>query len=92
MFEGFIHKARELKRGITALSLASRGPRAPWYSKAWVVCLIAYALSPIDLNPDPIPVPGCLDDLLLLTYGIYIAVKVISEAVLVDWRAAAAIV
>jgi uncharacterized membrane protein YkvA (DUF1232 family) len=91
MFEGLKNKARELKRDIVALYLASRDPRTPWYAKAWVACVVAYALSPIDLIPDPIPLLGYLDDFLLLPLGIFIAVRLIPEDILADCRARAAV-
>ena len=79
-------KAARLKQEIHALYLASRDPRVPWYAKVFVVCIVAYALSPIDLIPDPIPILGYLDDLLLLPMGIYLALKMIPEEVLAECR------
>jgi uncharacterized membrane protein YkvA (DUF1232 family) len=52
--------ARRIRRDVHALYLASRDPRVPWYAKAAAVCIAAYALSPIDLIPDFIPVLGYL--------------------------------
>jgi uncharacterized membrane protein YkvA (DUF1232 family) len=78
------------KREIVALHFAARDSRTPGYAKAFVICLIAYALSPIDLIPDFIPVLGYLDDLLLLTVGISIAIKIIPEPVVIDCRERAA--
>lgn len=78
--------ATAIKRDLGALAHASRDPRVPWYAKALVVCLVAYALSPIDLIPDPIPVLGYLDDLLLLPLGIVIAIKLIPPAVFAECR------
>jgi len=72
------------------LYLAARDPRTPWYAKAVIACVVAYALSPIDLIPDFIPVLGYLDDLLLLPLGIYLALKLIPAAVLIDARRRAA--
>lgn len=83
-------RAAELKREIVALYFAARDPRTPWYAKAVIVCVVAYALSPIDLIPDPIPLLGHLDDLLLLPLGIYIALKMIPPEVLQDARTKAA--
>ena len=82
--------AARLKRNIIALHLAARDPRTPWYAKLFVVCVVAYALSPIDLIPDVIPVLGYLDDLLLLPLGIYIAMKLIPPKILADCQAEAA--
>ena len=66
--------------------LACRDPRTPWYAKVFAGGVVAYALSPIDLIPDFIPVLGYLDDLILVPLGIAIAVKMIPAAVLVDCR------
>ena len=90
MFTWLKIKAAELKLEIVALYLAARDPSTPWYAKALVVCVVAYALSPIDLVPDPIPILGYLDDLLLLPLGIYIALKMIPAEVLRDCRLKAA--
>ena len=82
-------RVTELKSDIVALYLAARDPRTPWYAKAFVVGVVAYALSPIDLIPDPIPILGYLDDLILLPLGIYIAIKLIPPEVLAACRAKA---
>ena len=86
MLEKLKARAKSLKREIHALYLAARDPRTPWYAKAVIVCVVAYALSPIDLIPDFIPVLGYLDDLLLLPLGIYLALKLMSVDVLRDAR------
>ena len=83
------NRAAALKRELVALYLAARDPRTPWYAKFVVVCVVAYALSPIDLIPDPIPVLGYLDDLLLLPLGIYVALRLIPQEVLAECRAKA---
>lgn len=67
--------ARRMKRQLRALYLAGRDPRTPFLAKCLVIVLVAYALSPIDLIPDFIPVLGYLDDLVLLPIGIYLAIK-----------------
>jgi uncharacterized membrane protein YkvA (DUF1232 family) len=89
-FDRLKAKAAALKREVFALYLAARDPRTPWYAKVFVVCIVAYALSPIDLIPDPIPIIGYLDDLLLLPLGIYLALKMIPPEVLTECRAKAA--
>lgn len=71
------------------MSLAARDPRTPWHAKLVIAIVVAYALSPIDLIPDFIPVLGYLDDLLLLPLGIFLALKLIPTAVLADARQAA---
>jgi uncharacterized membrane protein YkvA (DUF1232 family) len=83
-------EARALKREVIALSLAVRDPRAPWYARALAACVVAYAFSPIDLIPDPIPVLGYLDDLLLLPLGVLAVRALIPAAVLADCRERAA--
>ena len=64
-----------LKRDINAIYLASRNPRVPWYSKALAVAVAGYALSPIDLIPDFIPVLGYLDDLIIVPLAIALVVS-----------------
>ncbi len=59
-------QASRLKRELHALWLAYSDPRTPWSARLLIVCVVAYALSPIDLIPDPIPIIGHLDDLILL--------------------------
>lgn len=79
-------KARNLKLDTHALWFACRDPRTPWYAKAMAAAVVAYAVSPIDLIPDFIPVLGCLDDLLLLPLGIALAIRMIPGNVLADSR------
>ena len=83
-------RARELERDTYALYLASRDPRVPWHAKVLVALIVAYALSPIDLVPDFVPVLGYVDDLVLIPLGIMIAVKLVSPELLAEHRAAAA--
>ena len=82
--------ARALKRDVVALRLAARDPRVPWYAKALAAAVAAYALSPIDLIPDFIPVIGYLDDLVIVPIGIWLAVRMIPPGVMAEYRAAAA--
>ena len=82
-------RARRLKAETYALCLAYRDPRVPWYARLLAACVVAYALSPIDLIPDFIPVLGYLDDLLLVPLGIAIALRLIPPDVLADCRAQA---
>jgi uncharacterized membrane protein YkvA (DUF1232 family) len=81
--------ARNLERDVIALWLAARDPRVPWYAKALSAAVASYALSPIDLIPDFIPVLGYLDDLLIVPFGIWAAVKLIPEPIMADLRAKA---
>ncbi|PSO92584.1 MAG: hypothetical protein BRC48_13895 [Cyanobacteria bacterium QS_9_48_30] len=82
-------KVGQLQQEINALYLGSKDPRVPWYAKALLVCILAYAFSPIDLIPDFIPVLGYLDDLLLLPLGIVLVLKMIPTQVLHECRAKA---
>jgi len=71
------------------LYLAARDPRTPWYSKVLVGAVVAYALSPIDLIPDFIPVIGYLDDLVVVPLGIALALKLIPQPVMTECRSRA---
>jgi uncharacterized membrane protein YkvA (DUF1232 family) len=82
-------RVRALKSELYALYLAYRDPRTPWYAKVVAACVVGYAFSPLDLIPDPIPVLGYLDDLVLLPLGIALAIRLIPSAVLADARAVA---
>jgi uncharacterized membrane protein YkvA (DUF1232 family) len=82
--------AKSLKRDIMALWLAARDRRVPWYAKTVAGGVAAYALSPIDLIPDFIPVLGYLDDLLIVPVGIMLAVRLIPSDVMAELRVDAA--
>jgi uncharacterized membrane protein YkvA (DUF1232 family) len=82
--------ARAIKRDVLALWIAARDPRTPLLAKAVAAAVAAYALSPIDLIPDFIPVLGYLDDLLILPLGIALAVWLIPAPLLAEYRAQAA--
>ncbi|WP_059172477.1 YkvA family protein [Bacillus sp. FJAT-27445] len=73
--------ARQLKKQIMTLYIAVRDPRVPWYAKLVAAMVVAYALSPIDLIPDFIPILGYLDDVILLPLGIWLSLKLIPEEV-----------
>jgi uncharacterized membrane protein YkvA (DUF1232 family) len=83
-------RVRALKRDVVAIALAVRDPRVPWYAKAVGVCVVAYALSPIDLIPDFIPVLGLLDDLVLVPLGLLLVIRLIPPDILAEHRIAAA--
>jgi len=91
MLEGMKQWARRLKRDVISLWLAARDPRTPWYAKAVAGAVAAYALSPIDLIPDFIPVLGYLDDLILVPLGIALATRLIPPPLLGEFRAVAAL-
>jgi uncharacterized membrane protein YkvA (DUF1232 family) len=82
--------ARTIRRDVHALSLASRDPRVPWYAKALALIVAGYALSPIDLIPDFIPVLGYLDDLILVPAGIWLVIRLIPPQVMAEHRELAA--
>lgn len=84
--ERWVTRARALKTDVVAVALAYRDPRVPWYARLVAICVVAYALSPIDLIPDPIPVLGYLDDLVLVPLGIALAVRLIPRDVLAECR------
>ncbi|MBB4190106.1 uncharacterized membrane protein YkvA (DUF1232 family) [Rhizobium aethiopicum] len=78
--------AKSLRRDIVALWLAARDPRVPWYAKAVAGAVAAYALSPIDLIPDFIPVLGYLDDLVIVPLGILLATRLVPAEVMAALR------
>jgi uncharacterized membrane protein YkvA (DUF1232 family) len=82
--------ASAIKRDVHALYLASRDPRVPWYAKAIAVVVAGYALSPIDLIPDFIPVLGYLDDVIIVPLGILLVVRLIPAEIMAEHRALAA--
>ena len=83
-------RARSIKRDVVAVWLAARDPRVPWYVKALAAAVAAYALSPIDLIQDFIPVLGYLDDLVIVPAGILLVVRLIPDALMVEFREEAA--
>ena len=82
--------ARLVKRDIHAIYLCSRDPRVPWHAKALAILVAAYALSPIDLIPDFVPVLGYLDDVILVPVGIWLVVRLIPAHVMAEHRELAA--
>jgi uncharacterized membrane protein YkvA (DUF1232 family) len=82
--------ARIVKRDVHALYLAGRDPRVPWYAKALAVVVAGYALSPIDLIPDFIPVLGYLDDVILVPLGILLVIRLIPPEIMAEHRDLAA--
>jgi uncharacterized membrane protein YkvA (DUF1232 family) len=78
-----------LKTELLALASASRDPRVPWYAKAIAGLTVAYAVSPIDLIPDFIPVLGQLDDAVIVPLGLGLAIRLIPHSVMEEHRAKA---
>jgi len=75
---------------VLALWLAARDPRVPWYAKAVAGAIAAYALSPIDLIPDFIPVLGYLDDLIIVPLGMLLAIRLVPVELMAEFREEAA--
>lgn len=84
-------QARALKRETYAVYLACRDPRVPWYGRVLAACVVGYAFSPIDLIPDPVPILGYLDDLILIPLGIAMVLKTIPPEVMAECREKAAV-
>ena len=78
--------AKSLRRDVMTLWFVLRHPHTPWLARALAAILTAYALSPIDLIPDFIPVLGYLDDLIIVPLGIWLLLKIIPEQVLMECR------
>ena len=89
MLDRLKHWAKALKQDVYVLYFAYRDPRVSWTARLLMVFVVAYAFSPIDLIPDFIPVLGYLDDLILVPLGVFLALKMIPEAVLLDCRSKA---
>jgi len=87
--EPWKRRAKQLEAEVYAVYLAYRDPRTPWYARLWAAAVVAYAVSPIDLIPDFIPVLGYLDDLLIVPLGIVVALKLIPAGVMMECRAKA---
>ena len=87
MIERLRSLAQRLKADLSALALAARDSRTPWYAQLVAGLTVAYALSPIDLIPDFIPVLGYLDDLILVPLGLWLSLKLIPPQVLAEARA-----
>jgi uncharacterized membrane protein YkvA (DUF1232 family) len=82
--------ARLIKRDVHALYFAARDPRVPWYAKALAALVAGYALSPVDLIPDFIPIVGYLDDVILVPLGIVVVIRLIPPEVMAEHRDVAA--
>lgn len=77
---------RKLKKETYVIYLACKDSRVPWYARALAALVVAYALSPIDLIPDVIPVIGYLDDLILVPLGIVLVLRMLPPVVLAECR------
>jgi uncharacterized membrane protein YkvA (DUF1232 family) len=86
LIESWKQRAHLLKRELFTLYIAYKDPRVPWYARLFTAIVVGYAFSPIDLIPDPIPILGYLDDLILVPLGIWLALKMIPPFVIVESR------
>lgn len=85
-FDKIKQRAASIKMEIYSLYLAYKDPRVPLYARIFAACVVGYAFSPIDFIPDPIPVLGYLDDLVIIPLGIWLALKMIPPDVLSECR------
>ncbi len=90
VFDRWHERVRGLKREVAAIGYAARDPRTPWLARLLILAIVAYAVSPIDLIPDFIPVLGFVDELLLLPVALMLAVRMIPADAMADARAKAA--
>jgi uncharacterized membrane protein YkvA (DUF1232 family) len=78
--------ARHLKRNSHAIYFAARDPRTPWYARGLAAAVAAYALSPIDLIPDFIPVIGYVDDLIIVPLGLWLVISLVPDELMAEYR------
>jgi len=86
---GWVERARRLRVELYALYLAARHPQTPWYAKLVVAGFVAYAVTPVDLVPDAIPILGIVDDLVFVPLAIAAAVRFVPAPVLAECRSRA---
>ncbi len=86
-----LFRSRAFGVEIYALYLAAKDPRTPWYARVLAGIVAAYALSPLDVIPDPIPVLGLLDDVILIPIGLKLVTKLIPEPLMIESRERAAV-
>jgi uncharacterized membrane protein YkvA (DUF1232 family) len=79
-------RARRLKAELYALYLAARHPQTPWYAKVVVAGFVAYAVTPVDLFPDALPILGIVDDLVFVPLAVALAVRFVPSPVLTECR------
>ncbi len=89
MLKKFKAKMAALAKETASLYYAAVDKRTPWYAKVLAIAVVAYALSPIDLIPDFIPILGYLDDLLIVPLGVALAVRMIPSQLMDEFRAKA---
>jgi uncharacterized membrane protein YkvA (DUF1232 family) len=81
--------SRNVRRDAYAVGLLARDPRVPWYTKTLAIVVAGYALSPLDVIPDFIPVVGFIDDVILVPLGILAVIKLVPAEILNEHRALA---
>jgi uncharacterized membrane protein YkvA (DUF1232 family) len=86
LLESLKKRAKHLRTDIYTLYFVARHPGTPWYAKLFIAGVVAYALSPIDLIPDFIPIIGYMDDLILVPLGIALAIKMVPDAIVTECR------
>jgi uncharacterized membrane protein YkvA (DUF1232 family) len=91
MLQSLTAWATRLKRDVVTLMFASHDPATPLLAKFLALATVAYALSPVDLIPDFIPVLGYLDDLVVVPLGVWLCLRLIPKAVIEDNRGKAAV-
>jgi uncharacterized membrane protein YkvA (DUF1232 family) len=84
---GWLARTRRFQQQALALYMALRDSRTPLFSKMLAVMAVAYAISPVDLLPDPVPLLGMVDDALLVPLGLWLAARMIPAEVMADCRA-----
>ena len=82
--------AKAIKRDVVAVYFAARDPRTPTAARILAIAVAAYALSPIDLIPDFIPIIGYLDDLIIVPLGLLLVIRMLPAEVLIAARLRAA--
>ncbi len=89
MMNRWRQRAQRLKTELFALYLAARHPQTPWYAKLVVASFVAYAVTPVDLFPDAIPILGIVDDLIFVPVAVALAIRFVPSPVLAECRARA---
>ena len=86
MGKSLSERLARIRQNITVLYLVLRHPRTKWYQKIIPVCVVAYALSPVDLIPDFVPVLGFLDDILIIPAGLWLSFKLIPDDIISECK------
>ncbi|HZO01879.1 MAG TPA: YkvA family protein [Burkholderiales bacterium] len=84
--KSWTERARRLRLELVALYLAARHPQTPWYAKLVVAGFVVYAVTPVDLFPDALPILGLVDDLIFVPIAIALAIRFVPSPVLAECR------